>query len=580
MFRPPTFADAMGFLLGLAVANQGLANDLDYSGAITSLKRHIARDMRQDKVVGASIALIEDQQVIWADGFGYADRGEKIPATAATIYQAGDLTKIITAIAALQLVDAGQVSLDATLDELLPDLVLSSRFRPQASPSLRQLLSHHSGISTARWAGAYQARPQTELLPLTQAHVSQPTGAIYAYSNLAFEAVGQIIQRYSRRPYVDSVTTTVLDPLGMTKSGFRGQAVATGYDRRRVGQTNFPRDVASLGLFTSVNDAAQLVHWWLRESNGEVLSGKLRKAMEQPNNSHIALDLDNRTGLAWQLTNTGRHGTEPVLRINASTLDFRGIVLIAPREKLGVVLFSNSATATDLVIDTSRLALDELLWAKAGIPKPDFDNDVPDEVALNHGVDDNLAPSYSSALGIVEFSGDSAREHAYLLGRKFIAKRRGDGWYQLSYRLLGVLPLRFGLLRDILLRPAIVDGQRSLLVFYQHQEFLLGTALEPANSGADLADLAGTYQLLNPDPLTERLNINQVVVRQESGRLVASYRLPLMISLHLRLPLQAIGENRFVVPGLGTNLGDIVTFSPTVDGLTLRYSGYEFLKAP
>jgi len=550
---------------------------IDYAVAISELSQTIKRQMRQDKVVGASIALVDDQQVIWSQGFGQADRSQQIPATPETIYQAGDLSKIITAIAALQLAESGAFGLDSTLQELLPSAQLESRFESQVSPSLRQLLSHHSGLTINHWSSAYREQAQIGLAALPELTISQPTGEIYAYSNLAFEVIGHIVQRYRGRPFEQVISESILQPLQMNASGFDSADMAVGYNRKRQGQKIFPRDLASLGLLTSVSDVAEFVRWLFRDDTKPVLARPWLEQMQQLSNSGVELDLDNQTGLAWQLTNTGRHGTDKVLRINASTLDFRGIVLVAPKEKLGVVLFSNSSTATDLVIDVSRRALDLMLQDKAGIPAPDFDNDLPKVAPMRHGESDQLAPRYSTALGLIEFSGSSPRENVYLMGRKLAARQRTDGWYQLSYRLLGVLPLRFGVLRDILLRPAQLSGQRSLLVYYQHQEFLLGTQLaDPRPQPTDLTQLTGRFALLNPDPLTRRLGIEQVLVSQQDGRLVASYQLPLTFKLHLQLPLEPLGQDRFFVPGLGSNLGDEIRFKPSPEGLLLNYSNYRF----
>lgn len=539
--------------------------------------------MRREKVAGASIALIDDQEIVWAEGFGYEDKDNKRRARADSVYQAGDLTKIITTVAVLQLVERGYFTLDTPLSTLLPSLTISSRFSGQEAPTLRQLLTHHSGLPAAQWAAAYGPKPQTESSRIDSVQISQPTGLIYAYSNQAFDLVGQIIERYSGQPYAEQIQQTLLTPLGMVNAGFvPGGRITTGHDKRGVVKPAFPRDLASLGLLSSVSDSAKFVHWLLRDDTAPILSRTLLEQMQQSQNDAVTLDLDNRTGLGWQLTNAGRHQLDKVLRINASTLNYRGIVLVAPAEKVAVVLFSNSSNATDFVIDIGRHALDKLLRAKYGRAIPDFSEDLPDDIERKHGVGSAMESRYSTALGLIEFAGTDDRFAMKFLGRRFVAKRRPDGWFKVSYRLLGLVPLRWGILRDIVIRPAQLEDRELLLVYYQNQVFLLGTALTQMTTrpsvGGQWQSLTGKYRLLNPDPLTERLKIDHVRVSYESGQLIATYRLPIMFSLHLRMPLEPLAENRFFTPGLGTNLGDELVFRAQPDGLEMSYSGYRFVR--
>ena len=163
------------------------------------------------------------------------------------------------------------------------------------------------------------------------------------------------------------------------------------------------------------------------------------------------------------------------------------------------------------------------------------------------------------------------------LGRNFRAKLRGDGWYTISYRLLGLFDIQFSFLTDLLLRPARVSRHRILHGYYQGVQFLAGSVLAPEPGKHKLEYLAGDYRLLNPDSLSKRLEIDELEMTFERGRLFISYRLPAVITLRPKLALQAHGPNEFVIAGLGSNLGDRVQFSP--DGRRFVYSGYTFEKS-
>ncbi|NOU11718.1 MAG: beta-lactamase family protein, partial [Nitrospira sp.] len=74
-------------------------------------------------------ALVDDQRVVWAEGFGYADKTHNVPATSDTLYRAGSITKLFTATAVMQLVGRGLLDLDQPIATYLPDVSFKTRYR-------------------------------------------------------------------------------------------------------------------------------------------------------------------------------------------------------------------------------------------------------------------------------------------------------------------------------------------------------------------------------------------------------------------------------------------------------------------
>ena len=94
----------------------------DHEHLKAHLRWYILRGMRKAGVPALSIALVDDQQLVWAEGFGYADRERHIPATPETVYQIGSITKPFTATAVMLLMGEGKLSLDDSITKHLPDL--------------------------------------------------------------------------------------------------------------------------------------------------------------------------------------------------------------------------------------------------------------------------------------------------------------------------------------------------------------------------------------------------------------------------------------------------------------------------
>lgn len=121
----------------------------NYGEVIDYLQRHIRREMERQDVPGLALALVDDQQLVWARGFGYADRQHRINASEHTAFHAGDLSKLLIASATLQLAERGQLSrrpAPGHLARVLRTLTLPCRperggsrdhFPPAAQPPVR-----------------------------------------------------------------------------------------------------------------------------------------------------------------------------------------------------------------------------------------------------------------------------------------------------------------------------------------------------------------------------------------------------------------------------------------------------------
>lgn len=172
----------------------------------------------------------EAQNVVFAQGYGYANRAERLPNALNTRFGMASGSKIFTAVAICQLVEQGRLRFDARLLELV-----KADF-PHFDPGItvHHLLTHTSGAPdyfdeefmddfAALWekTPVYALRSPRDLLPLFQ---KQPMkfapGARFSYNNGGFVLLGLIIEAVTGQPYVDYVTKQVIMPAGMTDTGY------------------------------------------------------------------------------------------------------------------------------------------------------------------------------------------------------------------------------------------------------------------------------------------------------------------------------------------------------------------------
>ena len=184
------------------------------------LRWYILRGMRKAGVPALSIALVDDQQLVWAEGFGYADRERRVPATPETVYQVGSITKVINALAAMQFVEQGRMDLDRPITDYLPEFCMHTRW-PRAAPiTPRALLCHHAGLPTYLLKGFFSDQSLTELLrELRDEHLAFEPHTVFNYSHLGSDLLGLAVERLTGLPYAEAVQRQLLEPLGMHNTG-------------------------------------------------------------------------------------------------------------------------------------------------------------------------------------------------------------------------------------------------------------------------------------------------------------------------------------------------------------------------
>lgn len=178
---------------------------------------------------GLSVVVVKDGEIVYNRAFGYADGPSKIAATPETVYHWWSMTKIPTAIAILQLQEKGLLTLDDTVASHLPWFDVTYPEANSPTITLRHLLQHSSGLpdtvpAMIGWVHSDDnGRDQTELvkkfLPQYNKLNFKP-GEKAVYSNLNYMVLGAVIEAVSGQAYESYISENILQPLGMTQTGF------------------------------------------------------------------------------------------------------------------------------------------------------------------------------------------------------------------------------------------------------------------------------------------------------------------------------------------------------------------------
>ncbi len=280
-----------------------------------SIEAFIDSVMPASGVPGLAYAVVADGDVASAGARGVITLGGDTAITPDTPFVIGSISKSMTALAVMQLVEAGTLDLDTELAQVLDGF----SGRPAGAITIRQLLSHTSGFSTQQGnaphpdaTGATEdlARAVDRLAAVAPAH--EP-GATWEYSNANYAILGRVIEVVSGQAYQTYVTTHILEPVGMNHSfvadGATHASMATGHrpwfgTKRPVSDRTTDRATAPQGgIVASANDLARYLGMMM---NGEddVLSAEGKALMMRPAsavspNYGFGWYLDPGAGVVW-----------------------------------------------------------------------------------------------------------------------------------------------------------------------------------------------------------------------------------------------------------------------------------------
>ena len=327
-----------------------------------------------ERIPGASVALVSDQDVVWSKGFGYADVASKAPATPDTIYGICSITKLFTAIAVMQQRDAGKLRLDDPVSTYLPYFTVKPTSTDDPPVRIRDLLTHSGGVpresAHSYWDGPDFVFPteQEVIAGLAGQKMLYPPERYFQYSNLGMTLAGELVERVSGQPYERYVRQAILEPLRLGRTttslpeGERGRALATGYGPLTRDGT---RDVMpfynargitpAAGFASNVRDLGAFAAWQfrlLRNGGNEVLKAATLREMQRVQ----WMDPDWRTtrGLGFRVR---RQGNETLVGHFGSCPGYRTEITLNPRRRLASVVMINAMSVNTEEIATQLLKI-------------------------------------------------------------------------------------------------------------------------------------------------------------------------------------------------------------------------------
>jgi CubicO group peptidase (beta-lactamase class C family) len=353
----------------LASLEHGL--EITQPGAGTPERLDLAEALRRLRIPSVGIALIEGGKLIWAGAHG--------DASARTLYQAASLSTLVTAVAALRLMQQGRLDLDRDVNSALVSWHVPESSLTRGHPvTLRGLLSMTGGIGVPGYLGYEPGSPLPSLVQILDGlapansppvRVEYVPGSAYAYSGGGYEIAQALIEAVTHRPFADAVQDLVLRPLGMSDSVFAQPPppallgrVATGHQASGAelpGGWRVVPELAAGGLWSTPTDLAKLLVAISRAYRGEdtrLLAQETAKAMLTPQNG-------GPYGLGAALGGSGR---DRALMKRGQNVGYQGYMLVFPETGQGMVVMTGSDNGTTLANALMHRAAVGLRWPPLG----------------------------------------------------------------------------------------------------------------------------------------------------------------------------------------------------------------------
>jgi CubicO group peptidase (beta-lactamase class C family) len=391
----------------------------------------LAEEMAESHVPGMCIAVIDNDQIAWARGFGVKQAGTTDSVTTATLFQAQSISKAVTATATLVLVNSGRLSLEQSPNAYLKSWKLPyDEYQAHERVTLRRILSHSAGLNVGSFAGYRAGEPLPSLLQILNGEepannppirVDFTPGSKSRYSGGGAEVMQQLLMDVTGQPFPELMKRLVLTPVGMTSSTYeqplpeaRWAEASRGHDGEGAaikGGWLIQPQMAAGGLWTTPTDLAkwafEITRAWKGEKN-KLFSKRIATEMLAVQKPPYGLGVEVQ-------------GTGPNLEFShgGSNVGFRSQVVMFPAVGKGAVIMANGDRADWVIGNLIKSIATEYHW-------PALTQEEREVVTLSTAQLEAMVGVYSLPPGP---SGEPVTYEITRTGNRLFAELKGLGSY-------------------------------------------------------------------------------------------------------------------------------------------------------
>jgi len=334
----------LGFASFLATLNFSASASVEEPRDFTAFDQHIQELMVRFSVPGATVAIVQQGDIVHMAAFGSANSTTGAPVDLETVFQVGSLSKPVAAWGVMKLVESGQLELDVPVSQYLTRWQIPPSGFDASEVTVRRLLSHTSGLSLGGYPGFEPEKPLPALEDSLSGdtngsgavYLQAPPGSQFQYSGGGYTLLQLLVEEVSGRSFAEYMQEEILKPLGMTRSSYEpsAQLLASVAQAHDFGLRTLPnrqfRAQAAASLHTTAPDFARFLQANL--GGNPVLRNESVKLL------HTAVDeAHGIVGLGFFVEQGGR-----LIGHTGMNIGWRANFMFAPETASGIIVMTNA----------------------------------------------------------------------------------------------------------------------------------------------------------------------------------------------------------------------------------------------
>ncbi|WP_214483974.1 serine hydrolase domain-containing protein [Bacillus sp. SM2101] len=323
-----------------------------------TIEKYVESYLEEQRIPGASIAIVKDKELFFSQGWGVTGESEE-EVTTQTPFTVGSISKSLTGLAVMKLIEEGTVQLDDPIQMYLPWFSLKDK-EAASKITIVQLLTQTSGIST--YSGLLLSDQGSQdfntiknnVESLSDTKLTATPGEKHQYSNANYLILGALIEEVTNQTYSEYMEEQVFSPLGMNNAAADND---TAYERGylagyqswfgipRKSSVTYDNGGAPYGYITaSADDMVQIIHFLSQQDGNSLLNEKYMNLYLTP---HVQTGDNRFYGLGVRISNP--YSEDKIVWHSGSTPDSHSEVFYLPDSKWGGVILTNKNHALEEV---------------------------------------------------------------------------------------------------------------------------------------------------------------------------------------------------------------------------------------
>ena len=399
----------------------------DYTYAIEYTEYELNALQRKHNLPSFGISMLDSEDIVYQSAVGMSNIEKNIEANLQTVYKAGSISKLFTAIEIMRLYEEGLVDLDAPIETYLPEFSINSRFNDSDPITIRNILAHRSGLprngNINYWTwdnGTYILRDL--VASLAESHLAFPANYRYKYSNIGYDTLARIIEVVRGEWFAIYMRDSLLLPIGMNSSAYLSQhiddqsRIAVGYykdGKNNVAYTQY--DIIALGsggLYTTLQDMNAFARFIFNKGNVngyQIVNETTLALMFQSQYDKFSDPQQIGAGFFLDCSYLPENGQ---IVLHAGTNQgTNSIIALIPEQQLGVIIYANSEEFVDPVKVLALEILELMYETKTGLKKQkeDYEFQEVDSTILQsyvgkYTIEGDIAEIYMTSSGNLKIS--------------------------------------------------------------------------------------------------------------------------------------------------------------------------------